>query len=320
MTRDARRTHPAFAMLLVLAGLVIAVTAAATIARLSATQSTLTASQERGRLAEDLTAEADRLIIDWLGEMSSEVVLADTARQPAVLVAHDEIRAESTIVKLRVTAFDQRGMLPWWLDTAADPLARSVDTEDASAIAHMTTEADGRRVGVLLRTQESNASQGDTAPAIFPLADPTTPAVHGHTTRQPSVNASVRSMPTRASADTALLGAIAIHPSVVQNSVRGREVVLNVSTTPMNVLESALADIDLNAIPQIRAARGAGEQPTLNARFDRGQHAPLRLVNTSDAWAFRVDITIDRERRSLWLVYTTSQVGWRVSQRWVIDA
>ena len=109
------RPHPSrqgAALLIVLATLVLAVTASATVARIASTAKARRAIVERTAIADDLLVAAEVPILSWLAVESAAVVLPPEAATPEVEVLHDTWVIEDREYGLRITAWDQCGMVP----------------------------------------------------------------------------------------------------------------------------------------------------------------------------------------------------------------
>jgi hypothetical protein len=107
-----QRSRRGIALLLVLATLVLAVTAAAGLARV-ATAARLHAESARRAIAADaLLDAAEAPILDWLHRHAGRTVLPPEATSPRVAVLDDEIEFGGQQCRLTITAFDQCGMVP----------------------------------------------------------------------------------------------------------------------------------------------------------------------------------------------------------------
>ncbi|MFG0243492.1 MAG: hypothetical protein ACF8R9_11970 [Phycisphaerales bacterium JB054] len=110
-------THPAhcrrgIALLLVLATLVLAATAAAGLARVATAARLHAQSARRAAAADALLDAAEPPILDWLHRHAGRAVLPPEAASPRVAVLDDAVEFGGQRCRLSITAFDQCGMAP----------------------------------------------------------------------------------------------------------------------------------------------------------------------------------------------------------------
>ena len=114
------------ALLLTLAALVLVVTVAVGIARLSATAAMHGKIDWHSSLADDLLTAAEAPIVHWLTTYSDKVVLALDSQSPEVAVLHDQWIAGDLPFELEITAWDQQGMAPMQLIHRGSPVRLAV--------------------------------------------------------------------------------------------------------------------------------------------------------------------------------------------------
>src|SRR5262245_60745003 len=107
MTRPSKRRG--VALLLVLVSLVLALTAAATLARTAATATLRRHLADRAETAEDLRQDAEALAVAFLDAKIQDVVLPPEALTPRLEVLDTRIDAASA--RLRLTAYGLDGMV-----------------------------------------------------------------------------------------------------------------------------------------------------------------------------------------------------------------
>lgn len=111
-TPHPRRFHRGIALLLVLATLVLAVTAAAGLARVATAARLHAESARRAAVADALLDAAEAPILDWLHHHAGRTVLPPEAGSPRVAILDDAVEFGGQQCRITVTAFDQCGMMP----------------------------------------------------------------------------------------------------------------------------------------------------------------------------------------------------------------
>lgn len=99
------------ALLLTLVALVVVTSATVTLVRMVLTDRTRVRRDAETVLAGDLLRASERPILKWLTTRSESVVLPADADEPRVLVLDDAWTVGETPFELRLTAFDQAGMI-----------------------------------------------------------------------------------------------------------------------------------------------------------------------------------------------------------------
>lgn len=254
------------ALLLVLAALILVTTAVAGVVRLTAVSGATENVHRSVTLADALFESATAPIENWLETESSQTVLSPDVEAPALEVLHDEWEIDGKHWEIRITAWDQCGMVPLKLARRGSPLRLTVPPEIRQVI-------DGR-----------NATESK-----HPGLDQFVATSDGR---------GVRVFPEVSSDSGRAVGArVATHN---EDPFR-----ININTAPMILVEAALRRAGRGGVEAIRAARAKGAQATIGAagtRGDAGDRA-LRLVGTSDLWSFRIDIVVHGVHRSWWSVY-----------------
>jgi hypothetical protein len=100
------------ALLLVLAALIIASTASLTLATAAATRNLHAGVLRAEQLAESIARTSEMYTLSWLAEHAAAVVVPPDAPEPAVSVLHDRFSIDGSEITVRITVFDQLGMVP----------------------------------------------------------------------------------------------------------------------------------------------------------------------------------------------------------------
>jgi len=277
------------ALLFVLVALAVVMPACLGLARAVTTAKLDRELRHDEQLAQDLLAEADAPIQDFLARRAASIVLPTNVKYPASLVLDELWTSDPDARALSIVAWDQCGLAS--LDDArrATPMRMSLPRFVTEALAR-------HRVGSDLSGLDCFRNVGGRSP--YPP--------------KPTVNlgreGTALAWPT--STDESLGAYVATHNP-------GH---LNVSTAPMALLEAALRDAGRGGLEAILAARSEGRQvPIPTAASDANDTAANgigeRFVSVSDAWAFRVDARVGRVRRSHWLQYRPQESKWRCVQR-----
>jgi len=302
------RRRRAVALLIVLACLVVVSAAAASLASAAFWSRQAHVALDADIAADALLIAAQGPIQRWLNERSAQVVLGPDALVPEVPVLHDLIplpgtRAETT-AELRITAFDQCGMVPLSL-LATEPLLRAVIPDRAlDALRERPPPAPGPPG---LDAWEFNGLW----PAFPRAATPFPPAAFGPTR---AAAAAVLGGSGREPPGPPALGAcLATHNPPPRSSSLPH---LNVSTAPIPILEAAMRSEGLGGLDAIVQARAAGRRPTVSA--ERADESSISFAPFSTCWAFRIDARVGPVSKSWWAIYSRSAAGWALEQRLAI--
>lgn len=93
---------------------------------------------------------------------------------------------------------------------------------------------------------------------------------------------------------------------------------INLSTAPRPSVESALLVAGRSGLDAIMQARREGRVAPLPPSIAGADQARVRLVSSSNAWAFRIDLRVGTVRRSWWEVFVRDRTGWNLEQRLAI--
>jgi hypothetical protein len=282
------------AMLLVLGTLVVAVTACATLSSLAATAALSRRCAVRLQEADDLLRSADAPIVSWLNLQSSCVVLPPECDVPEVPVLFDAWTGGGVRVSIRITAYDQFGMLPAGLASSSLRLALPPAIADiASRITRLT--AAGQILGLDTLAQEAEERSVD----LFPV-------------------------PGDGSASDGPAGAVDASKDAVGACIgthnSGR--LVNINTAPMRLVEATLRLAGRGGTEEIRRARAQGQAaivpPPVSRTASEDTLSPVPSPG-SHVWSFRIDASVGPVERSVWTVYSADSGQWGCVQRLVID-
>ncbi len=282
------------ALLLVLAALIIATTASLTLATAAATRNLHTGVLRAEQLAESIARTSEVYTLSWLAEHAATAVVPPDAAEPAVSVLHDRFSIDGREITVRITAFDQLGMIP---AVVADRFDFPMNFDETA-----TAELTG--LDQLVR-----AVEGD----VFPHHDPVTPSVaFGITARDASDRRPVPEQPLAA------IGSLVSTLGYEGADGQVPTMRLNINTAPLALIDDVLSRPGIDASGPIRSAREQGEQARPPASSIEIGDVRVRLVARSDCWAVRTDVTVDRVRYALWSIYQARGQGWQLEQQLVI--
>ena len=295
-------------MIVVLVALVITTTAVTVAVRARIAWGLSASHDQRSRVAADLLDASRSPIEHWLAHDSARLVLPPDMDNPHSPVLHDRWKAGPNICELRITAWDQCGMIPLSALSRGHGLGRAVPAHALKAVRdlpHSWTEQPG-----LDQLQSDRVS-------VFPAPRATTPDLFG------TADPAVRSFAYERGDDRALGAFLATHnpPTQVRHRRGPPPVWLNVNSAPASLLEEALRLSGIGGLDAVLAARADGVGAALNALVSIGEpadSAPIRFVASSPSWAFRIDIRVGTLRRSWWEVWTSTSSHWEAVQRLAI--
>jgi hypothetical protein len=280
--------HGRGAALLFVLGTLVLVTGALTLVTLSAAQghrAIRTAEDER--VAADLLAAAEPLVLNWLAKESQRTAIHPDAPEPRVQIlslAWEDAGASRTHTRsLRVAAWDLSGMLPAWTSSASPlwlavrPEWRGLPLKEATTLLDLVG---GERCAVV--------------GPVHPMTD----------------------------SDTGALGAlIALVPlDSARSLAEPASPTININTAPRPLLEAALRLAqrgDLASIVEARSEGRVAPAPLTPRASERGQ-ALAQLTERSTLWAVRVDAHADGLIRSWWTVYASRRGRWDILERHAI--
>ncbi len=274
------------ALLLVLATLVLVVTAAAALARSLALHRIESDSFRTQLVGDRFVRDATPRIESWLAAESALAVMLPDAETPAIPM--DRITLDEGLT-LSITAFDLRGMAPAPLVAAGGPITRTLPPEVVHAVRTLDdlTIGDDEPLGL----DGFSRASSSTLPVYPRLGD---------------------------------TGAIGGLVAFDVPSARGA-VPLNVNTAPWPLVALAMRDSGRGGLDLIRERRAEGKPANVTGTAREGADAStatrteLIPVAVSDAWAFRVEATSGGTMRAWWVVYRRERAGWRCTHRVPID-
>lgn len=303
-TGDLRRPIAAprrgMALLLVLAALVVGLSAA-TIAAQAATTATVSQRVDRRQaLVDDAALALGPALEAWLAQRSATVVLDPAAALPFVEVLRESctlaLDGEPCTIDIAVLAFDQRGMVPWEDAVRGDGLAAALPQVVSRRFAEHGRASAAPGLDLVAARSWSDAFDIP----VWPTA--TRGSGEGATTSPgPSVAAFV--------------------------ATHGRGVaVINVNTAPEGVVRAAEAMLGRSVWEVVREQRAIGKPAPVGAFSFEGDGRPAegadasaarlpRFVASSDLWSFAVEVRCEGARSAWWITYDRSGAGWRVLQR-----
>ena len=281
------------ALLVVLAVTVLTVSALLLVARAISAATMARHTSMSTMVADDLVRAADVPIRSWLASEAPEIVLPPDAVVPSVPVLHDKWTAGDVEVELVITAWDQCGMVP--ADAFRGPLRAAVTDQKIHGIVAATKVPRGQAAGLDLFLAAAKEVEGAR---VYPTVPPDEQLEQDDDEPQPLAVGEV----------------VATH-----NPAPGR---INVNTAPIALVEAAMRRAGRGGLDPLIEARSAGERfdPPAPPRQRRGRGGAPQLAGTSDAWAYRVDITVGGMHRSWWCVYRRLEPGkpWECVQRLAI--
>ena len=282
-------SHRGSALLFVLVALAVVMPACLGLARAVTTAKIDRELRRDEQLVQNLLAESDAPIQDFLAQKAPTLVLPADVKYPAALVLDEAWTSGPDAVALSIVAWDQCGL------AALDDARRATPTR--LTLPRFATEALARHRG------------GGDLPGLDAFRE-----IDGRSPFPPMPNVEVERGGTTlawpSSTGESLGAYVATHNP-------GH---LNVSTAPVVLLEAALRDAGRGGLEAILAARSEGRQapipmPASDAKGETGSNVGERFVSASDEWAFRVDARAGRVRRSQWLQYRPQEMNWRCVQR-----
>jgi hypothetical protein len=283
------RTRRGSALLFVLVALAVVMPACLGLARAVTTVKIDRELRRDERLVQDLLAECDAPIQDFLTRRAATIVLPADVKYPATLVLDDAWTSGPDANSLSIVAWDQCGLV------ALDDARRA--TPMRLTLPRFATEVLARHRG------------GGDLPGLDGFRE-----MDGRSPFPPMPNYEIERGGTTlawpSSTGESLGAYVATHNP-------GH---FNVSTAPVVLLEAALRDAGRGGLEAILAARSEVRQvpiptPVSNATDETGSNVGEGFVSVSDAWAFRVDVRAGHVRRSQWLQYRPEESRWRCVQR-----
>jgi hypothetical protein len=286
---DVLRARRGSALLFVLVALAVVMPACLGLARAVTTAKIGRELRRDEQIVQDLLAESDVPIQDFLARRAPTLVLPADVKYPATLVLDEAWTSGADAIALSIVAWDQCGL------AAIDDARRA--TPMRLTLPRCATEVLARHRG------------GDDLPGLDCFRE-----IDGRSPFPPMPNVEVER------GGTTLAWPSSTGESFGAYVATHNPGHLNVSTAPLVLLEAALRDAGRGGLEAILAARSAGRQapiptPASDPKYEARSNVGERFVSVSDAWAFRVDARAGRVRRSQWLQYRPQELKWRCVQR-----
>ncbi len=311
MTNHNRPIRRGAALLIVLAALILTVTASVSLARLASTTKMQGKLDRAAVLADDILQATEAPILTWLEHESAQIVLPPEVEAPRIGVLHDAWSDDNLAYEVDVTAWDQCGMVPINLARSGSPLRLALPA-DVRRVLDQVKIKPNVPPGLDLFLAHLDAT--DNQLSVFPRADSTEPLVFvaalnpaGREDEDP------QQLLIEAPPIPLAVGAVVATHS-------GDEFRINVNTAPPEVLKQAFRGAGRGGFEFVLAARAEGRSVPLGdipVSSNSIRTAP-QLVSSSSAWSFRIDVQVGPLRRSWWAVYIKSRSTWECVQRLAI--
>lgn len=297
------------ALLIVLAALILTVTASVSLARLASTTKMQRTLDRAAILADDLLRATEAAIIEWLESESAQVVLPPEVEAPRIGVLHDTWSDGKCAYELDITAWDQCGMVPINLARSGSPLRLALPADVRHALDQVKIKPN-EPPGLDLFLANLDAT--DNQMSVFPRADSTEPLVFVDALNPASREDEDPQQPSSKTPPIPL----AVGAFVATHS--GRRI--NVNTAPADVVKQALRVAGRGGFELVLAARAEGRSVPLGdlPSSSSSNRAAPQIVGSSSAWSFRIDVQVGPLRRSWWAVYVKSRSTWECVQRLAI--
>ena len=302
------------ALLIVLAALILTVTASVSLARLASTTKMQRTLDRAAILADDLLRATKAPIIAWLENESAQVVLPPEVESPRAKVLHDTWSDGKVAYEVDITAWDQCGMVPIQLARSGSPLRLALPAHIRRALDQVKIKPN-EPPGLDLFLGRVISTDGDMS--VFPRSLPTQPLVFKDPVAQSAIQQSVDDGPSQADPPAAST-VPAIGALVATHSGGGGRI--NVNTAPPDVVKHALRAAGRGGLDLVLAARAEGRSVSLGDLrvSSSSSRAAPQIVGSSSAWSFRIDVQVGPLRRSWWAVYVKSRSTWECVQRLAI--
>ena len=174
MTNHNRPIRRGAALLIVLAALILTVTASVSLARLASTTKMQGKLDRAAIMADDLLRATEAPIIAWLESESAQVVLPPEVEAPRIGVLHDTWSDGKLAYELDITAWDQCGMVPIQLARSGSPLRLALSADVRRALDQVKIKPN-EPPGLDLFLPNLDAT--DNQMSVFPRANSTEPLV-----------------------------------------------------------------------------------------------------------------------------------------------
>ncbi len=305
------------ALLIVLAALILTVTASVSLARLASTLKMQRKLDRATILADDILRATETPILTWLESESAQVILPPEVEAPRIGVVHDTWSDGKLAYELTITAWDQYGMVPIQLARSGSPLRLALPADVRRALDQVKIKPN-EPPGLDLFLAHLDAT--DNQMSVFPRADSTEPLVFVDALNPASrEDGDPQQRSLKAQSIPLAVGAfVATHSG--GGSVSGGGGRINVNTAPPDVVKHALSAAGRGGLKLVLAARAEGRSvPLGDLRVSSSSsRAAPQIVGSSSAWSFRIDVQVGPLRRSWWAVYVKTRSTWECVQRLAI--
>ncbi len=322
MTNHNRPIRRGAALLIVLAALILTVTASVSLARLASTTKMQRTLDRAAILADDILRATEAPILTWLEHESAQVVLPPEVEAPRIGVLPDTWSDGKVAYELDIIAWDQCGMVPIQLARSGSPLRLALPADVRRALDQVKIKPN-EPPGLDLFLGRVISTDGDIR--VFPRSLHTQPLVFKDPFAPSAAQPSVDDDPSQADPPTAstvpAVGAlVATHSGGASGRGGGGGGRINVNTAPLDVVKHALRAAGRGGLKLVLAARAEGRSvPLGDLRVSSSSsRAAPQIVGSSVAWSFRIDVQVGPLRRSWWAVYVKTRSNWECVQRLAI--
>ncbi|MCH8825275.1 MAG: hypothetical protein IH984_17400 [Planctomycetes bacterium] len=295
------------ALLVVLAALILVMTSSVSLVNIASTNKIHRQLDQSAKQADDLLTASNDAIISWLNQEADQVVLPPEILEPCVDVLHDAWTINDTNYQLRITAWDQCGMVPIELARAGSPMRLTLSSEVKAAIDKVKIK----------RNQQLGLDQfiieysGGEKLRVFPLPSKSQPLGFIDPLEASDAEGGLSQLRYQVDKSPSAIGSvIATH---CNNTI-------NLNTAPLKVIEQALRSAGRGGLEVVLAARTEGRAANLGDLQvnQSSKRQTIKLVNSSNAWSFRIDIRSGSLKRSWWAIYIKTKSTWECAQRLAI--
>lgn len=325
--RPRRTARRGIALLLVLVAVVLGLTAASIAAQVAVTAGVTRRLDVASREADDIASSLAPRIERWLVSESARAVAPIDAVVPAIAIADERVEfAPKRPMRVRVTAYDQYGMVPWDEALSGGPMTGAIPGGAVEAVRAAPRGSNESPIQPGLDLLGGTDARG-VWPGHVLMRDATGPkrfARDGSPSRTEDI---AEDGMDELSGRRALGALLATHAS------RNGRPSINVNTAPRSLIALAESLTGRSVWSVVEDARSRGKPapvgslvaPPSDASPSSGAAVPSgspsdadrlpTFVASSDVWSFRVDVTVDRARSSWWLTYVRGDRGWTLRQR-----
>lgn len=317
MTQVFHNNRRGTALLVVLAVLIVTMSAAVVLAEQASTARSNAKCMIDGRNADAAMETAELVIEDWLRSESASVVIPLYRKEPAVSILSDQLAFGKQSILIRITGWDQCGMVP--LEAVqGGSMFRLAVPEDVLQRVDRIDFASDVSAGLDLIRMASRDGAINVFPA-HPRSIETDTKSYSRQWRQPASHGEYIEPAGDAALDDTTRPAIGAMIAT-HNTAPGR---INVNTAPMPLVERALLEAGRGGLDVIERHRTEGKPMALNeiprrTGGDNDSQFSLQLVGSSSSWSFRIDVQVGFAARSWWLIYQRNGSTWECVQRLVI--